>query len=193
MFDLATSTKLRRTSFLLLTGVSLLTQTTIRVLSSILVVAACAFLGPTTLPGVLARLDAPFPVQITPKTAVASVGIHYDGSIFVSFAPSLAQSSDGGMLAFLYLHEIGHARLGHLRPEDPTHMRFSIPGMYKGVAWQMEYDADAWAARRALASGYDPVRGIVAVFTRYGDGGGFTHPPDEVRIMRVKSLGDASR
>jgi hypothetical protein len=193
MFDLATSYSLGRTPSLLPTRVSLPVQAAIRVLGSILVASACTLLGPTSLPGVLSRLDAPFPLEITPKTAVAGVGIHHDGSIFVYFAPSLAQSSDGAMLAFLYLHEVGHARLGHLRPEDLTRMRFSIPGMYKGVAWQMEYDADAWAARHALAAGYDPVRGIVAVFTRYGDGGGFTHPPDLVRIMRVKSLVEARR
>lgn len=169
------------------------TRVVARTLGSAAIVLLCMLIQATGLAGVFARLDVSFPLRITPKTAVASVGLHRDGRIFVYFAPGLAQSTDGNMLAFLYLHEVGHARLGHLRPEDPQRMRFSIPGMFKGQAWQMEYDADAWAARRAVAYGYDPVRGIKAVFARNGDGGGITHPPDAVRIARVKALVETRR
>ena len=158
-------------------------------LAAILVVFACAILQNDSLPAVLQQLGTPFPVQVTSKTAVAAIGINNeDGRLTIYFAPRLASSTDSDMLAFLYLHELGHARLGHMRPEDPRRLRFSIPGMYKGLAWQMEYDADAWAAAHAVSYGYDPVRGITAVFAVFGDGGGFTHPPDAVRISRVKRL-----
>lgn len=155
---------------------------------AVMVVFACAVLQNDSLPAVLQKIGTPYPVQITSKTAVAAVGINDDGRLTLYFAPRLASSTDSDMLAFLYLHELGHARLGHMRPEDPRHLRFAIPGMYKGLAWQMEYDADAWAARHAAAYGYDPVRGISAVFAFFGDGGGFTHPPDAVRISRVRQL-----
>ena len=157
-------------------------------LAAMLVVFACAILQKDSLPAVLQQLGTPFPVQITSKTAVAAIGINEDGRLTIYFAPRLASSTDSDMLAFLYLHELGHARLGHMRPEDPRRLRFSIPGMYKGLAWQMEYDADAWAAAHAVSYGYDPVHGIAAVFAMFGDGGGFTHPPDAVRISRVKRL-----
>ncbi len=157
-------------------------------LAAMLVVVACAILQKDSLPAVLQQLGTPFPVQITSKTAVAAIGINEDGRLTIYFAPRLASSTDSDMLAFLYLHELGHARLGHMRPEDPRRLRFSIPGMYKGLAWQMEYDADAWAAAHAVSYGYDPVWGITAVFAIFGDGGGFTHPPDAVRISRVKRL-----
>lgn len=156
--------------------------------AALLIVFVCAILQNDSLPAVLQQLGTPFPVQITSKTSVAAIGIHEDGRLTIYFAPRLASSSDSDMLAFLYLHELGHARLGHMRPEDPRRLRFSIPGMYKGLAWQMEYDADAWAATHAISYGYDPVRGISAVFAIFGDGGGFTHPPDAVRISRVKQL-----
>src|SRR2546427_12256587 len=156
--------------------------------AGLLVVCACGILQKDSLRSVLQQLGTPFPVRITSKTAVAAIGINEDGRLTIYFAPRLASSTDSDMLAFLYLHELGHARLGHMRPEDPRRLRFSIPGMYKGLAWQMEYDADAWAAAHAVSYGYDPVRGITAVFAVFGDGGGFTHPPDAVRISRVKRL-----
>src|SRR5439155_1120827 len=111
--------------------------------AAILIVFVCAILQNDSLPAVLQQLGTPFPVQITSKTSVAAIGIHEDGRLTIYFAPRLASSSDSDMLAFLYLHELGHARLGHMRPEDPRRLRFSIPGMYKGLAWQMEYEADA--------------------------------------------------
>lgn len=156
--------------------------------AAVILVFVCAVLQNDSLPAVLQRLGTPFPVHITSKTSVAAIGIHEDGRLTIYFAPRLASSSDSDMMAFLYLHELGHARLGHMRPEDPRRLRFSIPGMYKGLAWQMEYDADAWAASHAASYGYDPVGGITAVFATFGDGGGFTHPPDAVRISRVKRL-----
>ncbi len=162
-------------------------------LAAMMVISVCAVLQNGGLPAVLQQIGTPFPVQIAAKTAVAAIGIDQDGRLTVFFAPRLASSSDSDMLAFLYLHELGHARLGHMRPEDPRRMRFSIPGMYKGLAWQMEYDADAWAARHAGTYGYDALRGITAVFAMFGDGGGFTHPPDAVRISRVKRLVETLR
>lgn len=156
--------------------------------AALVLVFIWAVLQNDSLPAVLQQLGTPYPVQITSKTAVAAIGIREDGRLTIYFAPRLASSTDSDMLAFLYLHELGHARLGHMRPEDPRRLRFSIPGMYKGQAWQMEYDADAWAARHAVGYGYDPVRGISAVFAIFGDGGGFTHPPDAVRISRVKQV-----
>lgn len=174
------------------TGASVTIQTTRRIAIAVLI-SVCVFAQTTGFPATLQRLGAPFPLQLSAKTEVASIGIHRDGRLMVYFAPMLANSTDGDLLAFLYLHEVGHARLGHLRPEDPNRMRFSIPGMSKGVIWQMEYDADAWAARQALALGFDPVHGITTLFARFGDGGGLTHPPDKVRIARVRKVVDSLR
>src|SRR2546426_3748945 len=157
-------------------------------MADLLVVFACAILQTAGLPAVLQQIGTPFPVQVTSKTAVAAIGINEDGRLTIYFAPRLASSTDSDMLAFLYLHELGHARLGHMRPEDPRRLRFSIPGMYKGLAWQMEYDADAWAAAHAVSYGYDPVRGITAEFAGFGDGGGVPPPPDAVRISPAKRL-----
>lgn len=174
------------------TGASVTIQTARRIAIAVLI-SVCVFAQTTGFPATLQRLGAPFPLQLSAKTEVASIGIHRDGRLMVYFAPMLANSTDGDLLAFLYLHEVGHARLGHLRPEDPNRMRFSIPGMSKGVIWQMEYDADAWAARQALALGFDPVHGITTLFARFGDGGGLTHPPDKVRIARVRKVVDSLR
>lgn len=174
------------------TGAGVSIRTARRIVIAVLI-GICACAQTTGVPATLQRVGAAFPLRISAKTEVASIGIHRDGRLMIYFAPMLANSTDGDLLAFLYLHEVGHARLGHLRPEDPTRMRFSIPGMSKGIIWQMEYDADAWAARQAVALGFDPVHGITTLFAQFGDGGGLMHPPDKVRIARVRKVVDSLR
>jgi len=158
------------------------------VAASAVLLGACAFAGTTSLPFLLERLGRPYAVTVSRKATLASIGIGRDGQIVVAVAPVLLHVSAADMLAFLYLHELGHARLGHLRPADPRRTRFFIPGESRIRAWQMEYDADAWAARQALALGYDPLRGIEQLFRQFGHGDGLTHPPDASRLDRVRRI-----
>lgn len=158
------------------------------VVSTGLLLSVCGFAGTTSLAFIVERLGAPYPVKINWKTEVASVGLDRQGRIAVSVTPSLVHSTNADMLAFLYLHEVGHVRAGHLRPRDPNQRRYFMAWEVRDRVWKMEYEADEWAAKRSLLVGYDPIRGIEQLFTQFGDGGGLTHPPDKVRIDRVRRI-----
>ena len=160
-----------------------------RAVSIGVLVSVCGLAGTTSLAFIVARLGAPYPVKISWKTEVASVGVDRLGRIAVSVTPSLVHSTSADMLAFLYLHEVGHVRAGHLRPRDPNQTRYFMAWEIRDRVWKMEYEADAWATKRSLLVGYDPLRGIEQLFMLFGDGGGLTHPPDKVRIDRVRRAG----
>lgn len=164
-----------------------------RILSRVVIIglllSVCGLAGTTSLAFIIERLGAPYPVKISSKTEVASVGVDRLGRIAVSVTPSLVHSTSADMLAFLYLHEVGHVRAGHLRPRDPNQTRYFMAWEIRDRVWKMEYEADEWAAKRSLLLGYDPVRGIEHLFMQFGDGGGLTHPPDRVRIDRVRRAG----
>lgn len=160
-----------------------------RVVSIGLLLSVCGLAGTTSLAFIVARLGGPYPVKINSKTEVASVGVDRLGRIAVSVTPSLAHSTSADMLAFLYLHEVGHVKAGHLRPRDPNQTRYFMAWEVRDRVWKMEYEADAWAAKRSPLVGYDPVRGIEQLFLLFGDGGGLTHPPDKARIDRVRRAG----
>lgn len=106
----------------------------------------------------------------------------------MSVSPSVAHSQSADMLAFLYLHELGHVRLGHLRPRDPRRWSVMVSSLIRSASWQMETEADEWAAREAVRRGFDPVLGMRQLFARYGDGGGLLHPPDRARVQHIRRL-----
>lgn len=158
-----------------------------RAIASGLLLIICSLAGTTSLAFIVAKLGAPYPVRISRKTEVASVGLDRVGQIAISVTPALAHSASADMLAFLYLHEMGHVRAGHLRPRDPNQVRYFMAWEIRDRVWKMEYEADDWAAKKALTVGHDPVSGIQQLFWLFGDGGGLTHPPDKVRIERVRA------
>lgn len=164
-----------------------------RAISIGLLLSICSVAGTTSLAFIVERLGTPYPVKISLKTEVASVGLDRFGQIAISVTPALAHSASGDMLSFLYLHEMGHVRAGHLRPRDPNQVRYFMAWEIRDRVWKMEYEADDWAAKRSLAVGYDPVSGIQQLFWLFGDGGGLTHPPDKVRIDRVRAATAARR
>lgn len=156
------------------------------------IVIVCLFVGTTSLPFVLGKLGLEFPIRIYPMPAIAAVALEPDGRLVIHMTSRLLQYENAEMLAFIYLHELGHVRLGHLIPQG-SQTQYFAPSLWRTRAWNMEYDADRWAARRLRRMGYDPVRGIALTFGVFGDGGGFTHPPDRIRIDRIRRLASPDR
>lgn len=155
------------------------------VISAIL--SVCLFAGTTSLPFMIARLGTELPLRIYSTPTIAAVALEPDGRLAIHLTSRLLRYEHAGMLAFVYLHEIGHVRLGHLLPQgQPT--QFFSTSLWRRQAWRMEYDADEWAARKLRRLGYDPLRAISLTFGIFGDGGGFTHPPDRARIDRLRNL-----
>lgn len=153
-----------------------------------LILCVCLFAGTTSLPFVLARLGLSLPVRIYSMGTIAAVALEPDGRLVIHMTSRLLRYENADMLAFIYLHELGHVRLGHLLPQGSQQTQYFAPSMWRTRVWRMEYDADEWAARQLRRIGYDPVQGIGLTFGVFGDGGGFTHPPDKVRIDRVRRL-----
>lgn len=163
-------------------------QAIVRLLVACVILAACLFAGTTSLPFVIARLGTDLPVRIYETPTIAAVVLEPDGRLVIHLTSRLLRYENADMLAFVYLHELGHVRLGHLRPQgEQTHF-FAPSSLRRIQAWRMEYDADEWAARNLPRLGYDPRLGIELTFGVFGSGGGFTHPPDRVRIDRIRNL-----
>lgn len=164
-------------------------RATVRVLAVSVILSMCLFAGTTSLPFVIARLGAALPFRVYSTQTIAAVALEPDGRLVIHLTSKLLRYENADMLAFVYLHELGHVRLGHLLPEgQQTH--FFAPSLWRVQAWRMEYEADEWAARRLPRLGYDPGQGIELTFRVFGDGGGFTHPPDRARIDRIHNLAD---
>ncbi len=157
------------------------------------IVIVCLFVGTTSLSFVLAKLGPELPIRIYSMPAIAAVALEPDGRLVIHMTSRLLQYENADMLVFIYLHELGHVRLGHLLPQSTQQTQYFAPSMWRARAWTMEYDADRWAAHRLRGMGYDPVRGIALTFGVFGDGGGFTHPPDRIRIDRVRLLASPDR
>ncbi len=172
-------------------GVSLMTFT--RPMAGTFIVIVCLLVGTTSLSFVLAKLGPELPIRIYSMPTIAAVALEPDGRLVIHMTSRLLQYEDADMLAFIYLHELGHVRLGHLMPQGAQQTQYFAPSLWRTRAWTMEYDADRWAARRLRRMGYDPVRGIALTFGVFGDGGGFTHPPDRIRIDRVRRLASPDR
>lgn len=166
--------------------------TLIRPVAVALILCVCLFAGTTSLPFVLAKLGIPLPIRLYPMGTIAAVALEPDGRLVIHMTSRLLGYEDADMIAFIYLHELGHVRLGHLLPQGVQEARFFAPSLWRSRAWRMEYDADKWASRQLLRLGLDPRRGIAQTFGIFGDGGGFTHPPDRMRIDRIRRLFQAS-
>jgi len=158
-----------------------------RLFAVCVILSMCLFAGTTSLPFVIARLGKALPFRIYSTPTIAAVALETDGRFVIHLTSRLLRYENADMLAFVYLHELGHMRLGHLRPQGQQ-TQFFAPSSWRVQAWRMEYDADEWAASRLHRLGYDPRRGIELTFGVFGDGGGFTHPPDRVRIDRIRNL-----
>lgn len=160
---------------------------TVRLLAVGVILSVCLFAGTTSLPFIMARLGPALPFRIYSTPTIAAVALEPDGRLVIHLTSRLLRYENADMLAFVYLHELGHVRLGHLKPQGQR-TQFFATSLWRVQAWQMEYDADEWAAGKLRRLGYDPLRGIALTFGIFGDGGGFTHPPDGARIDRVRNL-----
>lgn len=167
-------------------------RATVRLLAVSVILSVCLFAGTTSLPFIIARLGAALPFRIyAMQQTIAAVALEPDGRLVMHLTSKLLRYENADMLAFIYLHELGHVRLGHLQPQGQQ-TQFFAPSLWRVQAWRMEYDADKWAASRLPRLGYNPVRGIVVTFEVFGDGGGFSHPPDRARIDRIRNLSSLS-
>lgn len=167
-------------------------RATVRLLAVSVILPVCLLAGTTSLPFIIARLGTALPVRIYAMQTIAAVALEPDGRLVMHLTSRLLRYENADMLAFVYLHELGHVRLGHLRPQGQQ-TQFFAPSLWRVQAWRMEYDADEWAASRLRRLGYDPIRGIGLTFGVFGDGGGFSHPPDRARIDRIRNLTTAER
>lgn len=150
-----------------------------------LIVVMCALAGSAGLPVILARLGTPYPIRLYNTQALAAIVLEPDGRIIIHMPAFLMHYENADVISFLYLHEVGHARLGHLLPAGLRSAGLMSLGTEEDIRWALEFDADQWAARRALGVGYDPVNGIRAIFALWGTAGGTSHPRDAERIERV--------
>lgn len=158
-----------------------------------LIVASCAIAGSAGLPVILERLGAPYPVRLYNTQALAAIVLEPDGRIIIHMPAFMMHHENADIIAFLYLHEVGHARLGHLLPAGTMSAGLMPLDQQEDVRWALEFDADLWAARRAMSAGYDPVDGLTAIFALWGTDGGTTHPRDAERIERVRQAATTLR
>jgi len=159
-----------------------------------LIVVLCAFAGSAGLPLILERLGTPYPIRLYNTQALAAIVLEPDGRIIIHMPAFLMHYENADIISFLYLHEVGHARLGHLLPAGIRSAGLMPLDSQEDIRWALEFHADQWAARRAIRAGYDPVDGLTAIFAHWGtDGGGTTHPRDAERIERVRQAAAALR
>lgn len=151
-----------------------------------LIVVICASAGSAGLPVILDRLGTPYPIRLYNTQALAAVVLEPDGRIIIHMPAFLMHYENADVIAFLYLHEVGHARLGHLLPAGTRSAGLMSLDSQEDIRWALEFDADRWAAQRAMNAGYDPVDGLTSIFALWGTDGGTTHPRDAERIERVR-------
>ncbi|HEU4798390.1 MAG TPA: hypothetical protein VFT63_05645 [bacterium] len=151
-----------------------------------LILAMCAFAGSAGLPVILDRLGTPYPVRVYNTHALAAIVLEPDGRIIIHMPAFLMHYENADIISFLYLHEVGHARLGHLLPAGTRSAGVMSLDSQEDMRWALEFDADLWAAQQAMRAGYDPVAGLTRIFALWGTDGGTTHPRDAERIERVR-------
>lgn len=157
-----------------------------------LIAVICAFSGSAGLPVILDGLGLPYPVRLYNTQALAAIVLEPDGRIIIHMPAYLMHYENADVISFLYLHEVGHARLGHLLPAGIQSAGL-LPADAEQRRWTLEFEADGWAAHRAVAEGFDPVAGLATIFALWGTEGGTSHPRDAERIERVRRLLTAPR